>query len=230
MGNWRARLWRRLVLLPLVFNYESMDGIRKVDDGMGGLKEMPKVGDELRYIGGWDQHGGVIDGRLYEVLRIEDLLSAVIVDDSGRERFVSVGNSRYELVSKTPQPDVPELLANLGRRLHEVEQAQERTNERIYYDETVAAYADLSEGPMGDAVDSPQHYKRGKFETIEVIEEITQGYDDGFVAHCAGTAIKYIARAPYKHVTPTEDLRKAAKYLEFAIKRLEAAEEEVAGE
>jgi len=73
-----------------------------------------------------------------------------------------------------------------------------------------------------DAVNSPDHYKRGKFETIEVIEEITQGYADGFVAHCAGTAIKYIARAPYKHDTPLEDLRKSAKYLEFAIKRLEA--------
>lgn len=73
-----------------------------------------------------------------------------------------------------------------------------------------------------DAVNSPSHYKRGKYETIDIIEHITAGYDDGFVAHCAGTAIKYIARAPFKHDTPTEDLRKAAKYLEFAIKRLEA--------
>lgn len=79
---------------------------------------------------------------------------------------------------------------------------------------------------VSDAVNSPAHYKRGKFETIEVIEGITAGYADGFVAHCAGTAIKYIARAPYKHATPTEDLRKAVKYLEFAIKRLEAGASE----
>ncbi|MBM7600447.1 hypothetical protein JOC34_002838 [Virgibacillus halotolerans] len=75
-----------------------------------------------------------------------------------------------------------------------------------------------------DVVSHPPHYNSGRFETIEIIEEITQGYDDGFVAHCAGTAIKYISRAPHKHDTPTEDLRKAAKYLEFAIERLEAEE------
>ena len=74
----------------------------------------------------------------------------------------------------------------------------------------------------GDNVDSPSHYTNGKFETIEVIEEITQGYSDGFVAHCAGTAIKYIARAPYKHETPLEDLRKSRRYLDFAIERLES--------
>lgn len=73
-----------------------------------------------------------------------------------------------------------------------------------------------------DAVNSPNHYTQGKFETIEIIEQITSGYDDGFTAHCIGTATKYIARAPFKHDTPLEDLRKAAKYLEFAIERLDA--------
>ena len=74
-----------------------------------------------------------------------------------------------------------------------------------------------------DNVNQPNHYTQSKFETIEVIEEITAGYSDGFVAHCAGTAIKYIARAPFKHDDGgLEDLRKAAKYLEFAVKRIEA--------
>jgi hypothetical protein len=74
-------------------------------------------------------------------------------------------------------------------------------------------------------VESPPHYQNARFETIEVIEEITAGYSDGFVAHCAGTAIKYIARAPFKHDDGgLEDLRKAAKYLEFAIKRIEASQ------
>lgn len=74
---------------------------------------------------------------------------------------------------------------------------------------------------MQDAVNSPNHYTQGKFETIEVIEEITQGYSDGYVAYCVGNALKYLARAPFKHDEPTEDIGKAAKYIEFALVRLQ---------
>ena len=76
--------------------------------------------------------------------------------------------------------------------------------------------------PTQDVVNHPNHYTQGKFETIEVIEEITSGYDDGYVAYCVGNALKYEARAPFKHDTPLEDLRKAAKYLAFAIDYLDA--------
>ena len=72
-----------------------------------------------------------------------------------------------------------------------------------------------------DAVSHPNHYTQGRFETIEVIEEITQGYSDGYVAYCVGNALKYLARAPFKHGEPTEDLAKAAKYVEFALARLQ---------
>lgn len=68
-----------------------------------------------------------------------------------------------------------------------------------------------------DMVEHPSHYKQGRFETIELIEEITGGYKDGYVAYCVGNAIKYLARAPFKHDTPTEDLQKAKKYIEFAL-------------
>jgi hypothetical protein len=75
-------------------------------------------------------------------------------------------------------------------------------------------------------VESPPHYQNARFETIEVIEEITAGYSDGFVAYSVGNALKYLARAPFKHNDGgLEDLRKAAKYLEFAIKRIEAKED-----
>lgn len=76
------------------------------------------------------------------------------------------------------------------------------------------------EGPdtaAPDMVEHPAHYKQGRFETIELIKEITDGYKDGYVAYCVGNAIKYLARAPFKHDTPTEDLQKAKKYLEFAL-------------
>lgn len=71
-----------------------------------------------------------------------------------------------------------------------------------------------------DKVNSPSHYTSGKFETIEMIEEVTKGYEDGFVAHCVGTSIKYLSRAPFKHDNLSEDISKAKKYLEFALKHL----------
>ena len=71
-----------------------------------------------------------------------------------------------------------------------------------------------------DAINSPEHYTAGKIEVIDIIEQTVAGYDDPFVAHCVGTATKYLNRAPYKHVEPTEDLRKAREYLTFAIEHL----------
>lgn len=79
---------------------------------------------------------------------------------------------------------------------------------------------------MQDAINSPNHYTKGRFETIEIIEEITQGYDDGYVAYCVGNALKYLARAPYKHGEPAEDIGKAAKYIEFALARLQTRNDE----
>lgn len=77
-------------------------------------------------------------------------------------------------------------------------------------------------GTEPDAVEHPSHYNQGRFETIEVIEEFTKGYENGFVAHCVGTATKYISRAPYKHDDGgLEDLKKARQYLTFAIEHME---------
>lgn len=75
-----------------------------------------------------------------------------------------------------------------------------------------------------DNVQHPSHYTHGKYETIDVIEDVTSGYDDGFMAHCVGTAVKYLYRAPHKHATPLDDLRKARQYVEFAIKRAKELE------
>jgi hypothetical protein len=76
---------------------------------------------------------------------------------------------------------------------------------------------DTSDRGQGDAVEHPSHYNTGRFETIEIIEEITQGYDDGYVSYCVGNAVKYLSRAPFKHESPHEDIHKASKYLEFAL-------------
>ncbi|MFU8688459.1 DUF3310 domain-containing protein [Rossellomorea sp. FS2] len=90
------------------------------------------------------------------------------------------------------------------------------------FEEDFPEYADhIAEDSTPNMVDSPPHYQNARFETIEVIEEITAGYSDGFVAYNVGNALKYLARAPYKHDDGgLEDCKKAAKYLEFAIKRI----------
>lgn len=69
---------------------------------------------------------------------------------------------------------------------------------------------------QSDVVNHPDHYNQGRFETIEIIEEITKNYSDGYVAYCVGNSLKYLARAPFKHGEPTEDLAKAERYLAFA--------------
>jgi hypothetical protein len=71
--------------------------------------------------------------------------------------------------------------------------------------------------PEGDPVEHPPHYQ-GKVECIDAIEAALG--DDGFVACCRGNAMKYIYRAGRKGES-VEDLRKAAWYLDRAIKTLE---------
>ena len=74
-----------------------------------------------------------------------------------------------------------------------------------------------SEEPASDAVSHPSHYTQGGIEVIDIIAQTVAGYDDPFVGHCVGTSTKYLNRAPYKHETPIEDLRKAGAYIQFAI-------------
>ncbi|MFZ4454307.1 DUF3310 domain-containing protein [Salibacterium aidingense] len=102
-----------------------------------------------------------------------------------------------------------------------------RENGEAYEEEFVTedCYEVIGNRPEPDAVNSPQHYTTGRFETIEMIKEIAGGYDDGFLGHCVGTSVKYFARAPHKHESPAECLRKAAKYAEWAADRAEELDE-----
>ena len=67
----------------------------------------------------------------------------------------------------------------------------------------------------GDAVNHPSHYC-GKIETIDFIEDKLGA---GFVPYCLGNVIKYISRYDKKG-RPEEDLKKAAVYLDWAIKKV----------
>ena len=64
---------------------------------------------------------------------------------------------------------------------------------------------------------NPHYYKRGKFETIDVILDVTQ-HLDGDEAYLIGNVIKYVSR--YDEKNGIEDLEKAKWYLNRLIKLL----------
>lgn len=65
-----------------------------------------------------------------------------------------------------------------------------------------------------DIVNKPEHYTYGKYECIDVLEDILEGIS-GREAFCIGNVIKYIWR--YKHKNGVQDLEKAMWYLKTAI-------------
>lgn len=67
-------------------------------------------------------------------------------------------------------------------------------------------------------VNHPPHYTAGKFETIDVLEDIVQHYKDPIEAALAWQVIKYIARAPLKG-EQKQDLGKAKWYLDRLCSR-----------
>ena len=76
--------------------------------------------------------------------------------------------------------------------------------------------------PEEDMVNHPNHYNTAfSVEVINTIMEWVAGYKEPRVAYLIGTVCKYLARAPYKHESPLQDLKKARFYLDKAIEILE---------
>ena len=71
-----------------------------------------------------------------------------------------------------------------------------------------------------DPVNRPAHYTRGSVEAIDFIRQ-TLG-TEGFVAYCAGNAMKYLSRAGHKDGMG-QDLAKAAWYCQMAAHAVEPA-------
>lgn len=71
---------------------------------------------------------------------------------------------------------------------------------------------------MSDNVEHPSHYNAGSVETIDAIKS---ALGDAFLDYCRGNILKYVWRCRHKGKL-LEDLRKAAKYLEWAIKEAES--------
>ena len=76
----------------------------------------------------------------------------------------------------------------------------------------INSLADRLAGLTVEAVDHPEHYNRGAFEAIDVIEDWGLNFN-------VGNALKYISRYEHKN-NPKEDLRKAIWYLEREIDSL----------
>lgn len=72
----------------------------------------------------------------------------------------------------------------------------------------------LRQGHTGDPVNHPAHYETGKFECIEVMEEVFGA--DAVKDFCICNAFKYLYR--HKRKNGTEDLKKARWCLDRAIR------------
>lgn len=107
----------------------------------------------------------------------------------------------------------------LSKLIKEWEDLSDFVNEDIMAD-IVSANVDFEdedeEVSDKEMVNHPPHYNQGKFETIDIIEDIVAGYDDPVVAYLVGTTLKYLARAPFKNAEK-QDLEKAEFYLKRAI-------------
>lgn len=74
-----------------------------------------------------------------------------------------------------------------------------------------------------DVVQRPRHYNSGKFEVIDIIEDITdtaaKGGASGSECYKLGNAIKYLAR--YRFKNGVEDLRKSIWYVQSIIDEID---------
>lgn len=62
-----------------------------------------------------------------------------------------------------------------------------------------------------DNVNHPSHYTNGKYECIDVMEDVFG--ENAIKTYCLLNAFKYMYRCQYKHNTPTEDIKKTVWYL-----------------
>lgn len=62
-----------------------------------------------------------------------------------------------------------------------------------------------------DIINNPPHYTKGKYESIDVLEDIIQFYEP-VEAFLVGQIVKYLYRSPHKN-NKKQDLLKAQFYL-----------------
>lgn len=70
-----------------------------------------------------------------------------------------------------------------------------------------------------DNIQRPPHYARYAIEPISFIMLNNLPF-------YAGNVVKYVCRAPFKHATEEEDLRKAMRYIEMRLEQLKRERED----
>lgn len=81
---------------------------------------------------------------------------------------------------------------------------------------------DLTSLPAFDEVNKPKHYNQGKYEVIDIIEDITRDMT-GVEAVCVANIVKYIAR--YRNKNGITDVKKAIWYANKLVDVLKEREE-----
>ena len=74
--------------------------------------------------------------------------------------------------------------------------------------------------PSSDLVNSPAHYTNGRFEAIDVIEDVIRHAPDPVSGMLLGNTLKYLLRVWFK-ACPHQDASKARWYLDRLIQHLE---------
>ena len=75
-----------------------------------------------------------------------------------------------------------------------------------------------------DPVAKPQHYNSGRFETIEILEDLVQHAPDAISGGLQWQCCKYLSRLWLKG-NALQDAKKAQWYLQRLISRLEAQQQ-----
>ena len=157
---------------------------------------------------------GVSGGASYQVTASEEPTEFRTCDDDYNEYNYYSGDYDYDDYDEDNYDDTP-----LSKLIKEWEDLSDFVKEDIMAD-IVSANVDFEDEEVSDKemVNHPPHYNQGKFETIDIIEDIVAGYDDPVEAYLVGTTLKYLARAPFKNAKK-QDLEKAEFYLKRAIDR-----------
>ena len=97
------------------------------------------------------------------------------------------------------------------RQIERLQAENKQLKDQIYQADEVKSR------PPNDQVNSPRHYTYGRFETIDVIEDMI-GHYDPIAGNLVSGVLRYLSRAPHKG-NYQQDLEKAQWYMNRLVSR-----------
>ena len=128
---------------------------------------------------------------------------AVCIDESSVEDFLTKGKE-YEIIVERPYG-----ITVIDDKGWKTGYAKSRFS---------IEYSDIQLEEEKDNVNHPSHYTNGKYECIDILEDITKDLK-GLEAFCTANAVKYLWRWKFKN--GVEDLKKANWYINKLIETVE---------